>query len=826
MSSASGSTVVSPLVSFLTGFSSRWKCVADIGTLDYSDQISLVYRPSWGGVNPPRLARAAVSFLKCTVPVQVPLESSDFQLLLCSLTRSSLLPPFDSLPKWLEEGHSTMVKRFPFKKGPAMDKANIRVDEVWDAVKSRHPASALYAAPYLVALADLGYTNDVAASFLLYGTLLQVHTQLGYAWGFLCVTDPKLAKEVSVFLKAVGANSCAYGALLVECDTLQGRDPGAADLTADAFRRCDLAKASAEVLAKVDLDVLRSAVRKILRSEIRTVGGSYHIDFPSMEEHWESRWLWAANGAHSALVKGDLPVPQEIRQRVNRLHRRAWLETQKDDPRENWDGVVYVSCAPKFEAGKTRAIYACDTVSYLAFEHLLGPVEKRWQGRKVVLNPGKGGHLGMIDRVRFNRNRSGVSVMLDYDDFNSQHTNQAMKVVFEELCGLVGYAPELSRRLIDSFDKQVIHLNGKRIGTSVGTLMSGHRATTFLNSVLNKAYLDVVLGLDWLDERQSIHVGDDVYIGARSYADVGFLVGRVNSSPLRLNRAKQSVGHVSTEFLRIATNESDSFGYLSRAVAGLVAGNWTTDKVLGPREALRTIIQGARTLINRSRVDEAALLVEPSVRRVLAGSCDDDAVIPDLLLGNIALDDGPQYHSSGTIRQVLSILSEDEPDECGYRDLPKFSTTSFLSTHASPLELDVLTSEGLDPSSTMIKSSWSKSLSFREVRRPTLKFSHVLTRKAVGSSNVSTLLKLSPPRGVLNRYPLLVLVKDRISLSTLRRAVAACGGNPNSSDLKLEAWGEYSNPVIVNSVMSYSDACMFARRTDASVITANHRCFV
>nr|QLC27595.1 RNA dependent RNA polymerase [Erysiphe necator associated victorivirus 2] len=718
------------------------------------------------------------------------------------------------------------MRAFPPKAvAQSITKANVFLDEVARDLWSLWPTLLQRADPYLRDLHASGASHDQATAFLFYAACLTQHTPHALPWAHFCVSEPKKAKEVSNFLKAVGANASSFGSLLVETETMQGRGVVLTDLRDDAVKRTDIARLEKDDLASFDNDRLRQAIKKILDLEVsHTETG--RLDFPSLEEHWDSRWSWAVNGSHSSQLGRELhslPWPKE---RIHKIHRRAWLEAVEADPRVEWDGTTYVSSSPKFETGKTRAIFACDTRSYLAFEHLMQTLEANWRGTRVILNPGKGGHIGMAERVTRCRNRSGISLMLDYDDFNSHHTNAAMAILIDETCKKTGYPAELAAPLVASFSKQKIFFGGKYIGVSAGTLMSGHRCTTYINSVLNMAYLMCVLGDDYVLERPTMHVGDDVYFGARDYRDAGYIVTSVMNSRLRMNRTKQSVGHVSTEFLRVASDKRDSYGYLARAIAATIAGNWVSDKLLDPYEALTTMVSSARTLANRARSSLVPLLLVSSVRRVVASDSLDDTKLKGILLGAIAINDGPQFHSSGGHARVSVRAEFVSKDDFGYSVLPSLATSSYLSKCATVLEINTLNEAGISVQKQMLRSSWDKSLTHSDKSFEKLIFGNVERFPSRGSVRAEDLIRTPKPPGVLLKYPLLVLAKERLPAATIARAVAAAGGNPHVNDLALEAWGEYSNPAIVNTVLSYSDAATLAKRTAVSVLTSTRRCYV
>lgn len=797
-----------------------------LAEMPFAEQISFVYKPAWGARKPSPLARAALSYLAADVPIQVAIPYHS----LCFLIDRTA--PLDDVPPILGRPN-IMVKRdfaekaFPYKpQRQSVTKVNVYLDEVGRDLWSIDRNFCYEVVPYLRILSAAGIYNDQATSFLLYAFCLRKFGKLGTRFAASVTLNPDYGKEFSNFIKALGSNSTSFGALLTESDTLQGRGVGGLNLPKEASQRCKSSFLQREMLAEFPDDVLESAVGRILDLELRKSDGRVDIEFPSLESHWDSRWEWAVNGSHSALVDKNLRPDHPKHPDIERFHRRAWLEDVQDDPRLGWDGTTYVSVSPKLEHGKTRAIYACDTVNYLAFEHLMGSVEKVWRGNRVILNPGKGGHLGMAERVAKARDRSGVSLMLDYDDFNSHHTTRAMQIVLRMVCDRCNYPRQLRDTLINSLDKETIYVGGKRIGHCKGTLMSGHRCTTFFNSVLNMAYLLIVLGEDFVLDRPSLHVGDDVYMGARNYQEAGYIIDTVMSSRLRMNPRKQSVGHVSTEFLRVASGGRYSYGYLARAVSSIVSGNWVSESSLDGFEALNSMVSSARTLANRGQDSVVPLLLKSAVRRTLPANCLDDSTLCELLSGTLAINNGPVYSSGGRYRYVQITPEYVRKDSYGRAPLQLNATHSFLSKCATPLESEVLTRSGISVVSDMERSSYSKTLKFSVGFITNLSVSSINSVECVGSARAEDLLRSPLPRGVLTQFPLLTLAKARIPEHVVRDAVAAAGGNPHAIDLQLEAWGEYKHGCVVNSVISHADASALGKRTRVGVLTSTRWCYV
>ncbi len=244
-----------------------------------------------------------------------------------------------------------------------------------------------------------------------------------------------------------------------------------------ATYRCDGDLVKSKIVT-MDKDELRKAILTILHRELDPETLIFH----GSEHFWTSRWLWCVNGAHNRLIErkhGEYNIGDDLPKRV---HRRVFVERCAVNPLENWNGQTYYTASQKLEHGKRRAIFSCDSVTYICFEHLLWPIELAWQNKMCLLDPGKGGNTGLIYSCL---RENGTHVMLDYDDFNLQHSLESIKLLFEIVCEYTGYNDELSARIVSSFDQSEVYVGGARCGSLKGTLMSGHRGTTFINTILN-----------------------------------------------------------------------------------------------------------------------------------------------------------------------------------------------------------------------------------------------------------------------------------------------------------------------------------------------------
>jgi hypothetical protein len=403
--------------------------------------------------------------------------------------------------------------------------------------------------------------------------------------------------------------------------------------------------------------------------------------------------------------------------------------------------------------------------------------------------------------------------MMDYDDFNSQHSLRAQQTVIRELVDLTGFNEERGSRLVDSFNNMHLWYRNKELGVAKSTLMSGHRGTTFLNSVLNAAYIRYFCGeLSWrLSE--SIHVGDDVYMSVPTSAELVNVIGRMSASSCRMNPAKQSVGYVGYEFLRVATGVEGAFGYLSRCVSACVSGNWVGELKLQPLEGLQTIVTHARTLVNRSRVLDISDVLIPSAHRMTG--------LPKKVLGNIL---SGRYSFNGSpvfgkcSRRVEYTIEETRKELRKQAAVPSNATDQYLSERASDIERYALTSLKSTVKPAMLRASYDKTLGGVESVATSLKVARVSLYHVWGAVSVNDALHTQGIEGCLTKYPLLNLLRGELRGPLLRKLIYYAGGDSGADDPRREAWGAHTGGGVIDGWLSYADASLLTQRVDAGVV--------
>jgi len=699
----------------------------------------------------------------------------------------------------------------PIKSAPAADvKANLRTGGLCRAFSRLYSENSL---GRLFALTAGTVSDDQFQMIMIYGHSLYSHLGWnGFRFAHAMVTNPERAKGLSTVLKALGWNATQLGSYFTEGTTLLGKGVGAVDWEKEIGYRTDPELVRPKLVIAHD-DEIRMHVRAIIDMEL-----DGDCNLPTVADFWSSRWAWCVNGSQTAKSNELLDIDLASYGTHDRFYRRMAAEAVSAAPFEDWDGTTFVSPSSKVEAGKTRAIFACDTRSYFGFSYILNQVQKDWKNKRVLLDPGKGGTLGISRRIRGAMSRPGINLMLDYDDFNSQHSTRSMQIVFEEICSKYNAPPEYTAQLVSSFEKTYIMDNQTGEARQVaGTLMSGHRGTTFVNSVLNAAYLRMGAGASWFDHGISLHTGDDVYVRASSLKECGDILDGVKRVGCRVNPTKQSIGYFNAEFLRCAYNQGDATGYICRSISSLVNGNWTNDKSLGPLEALTTLIVSCRAVKNRGRTNSIGPLISSAVR--FNSNCS-PRVLGDILDGFISLEGQPCFNRDQFVRTVRvrndGGLSPPPSDKW-----PLMATRAYLNTHVSSVESRALELAKVDPTPLMAASSYSKGQVVKDegVRSPLV----LVQGRAERSESIAVAEHIFTNKvegGALSAYPMIMLIRNRLSTRDIRELLGSLGVPTSFGHEREIAFGEVAMSRNFLSALPLSDAASLQARTSAGNIVA------
>jgi hypothetical protein len=710
------------------------------------------------------------------------------------------------------------LRFFPLKNNPAStSKVNIKFSDVIEGMKKYAPhtySNLNKHLPYMI-----GMTNDQACNYSLMALCLDKLGLDGVRYALGMFRDNATCKGLSIVIKSSGLNNSRLGSMLCECQCLTGRAVSPIDLVEKTKERCGTAGKNL-TMPKFTDDELRKNIRAIISEELDVDA----VKFKSREEFWDARWLWCKNGGHARALEKE--HPEYHTKMRGRIHRRVAVESWHDNPLDTWDGKAYISASAKLEQGKTRLVLASDTVSYICFEYFFSPIESAWRNTRVLLNPDSGGHIGTALRVL--KLSGNVWVMLDYDDFNSQHTLRAQELVIECLAESVSFTDPIVHKLRESLYMMRARADGVDCGYITSTLMSGHRGTTIFNSILNAAYIRASNPQLW-HEFASLHTGDDVVSRFNSYATIELLLKNLTSRGLRLNPLKQSVGRYCAEFLRLSISEHCARGYLPRSIASFVSGNWAADHELGTEEYLNSIVGSTRSMLNRGAPEELAHLLALGLRkRVGIGT----KRLFDLLIGSKGLGNGPVYGYTYLYNSInmYSALSEESEGKFfnELSDVDSFATQAYLINKISPLERTALIMTGSSIKNTMLAASYAKTLNSRleDIKHRNVRFRTTGERKVKGSELASKLIHRRPFDGYLTRYPAINLIKSKLNKPQLEYLLRMIGKYKPSKPVEELAWGNSRQGKIIVGSMSYSDASMLSNRIKDGIIYVDYSVYM
>lgn len=327
---------------------------------------------------------------------------------------------------------------------------------------------------------------------------------------------------------------------------------------------------------------------------------SQPINWPTWKEHLYTRQEWLASGSsggYRITVDG-----KDIR-----LNKRTLSEYHLVYKMEDWLDSEPKLCAcgtDKCECGKRRAIYGTKMIDYIIMSYVIGPIER-------VLHRISGVEQGLqgIDEIRCilrrlrDINDSRVEgIMLDFVDFNYQHSLGAQALVFDCLgeimkksgsCNDVQKANEWCRQAM--FNQWTTFPGDSTEYKVKMGLFSGQRGTNFINTLLNVAYFRCAqkfIRYQGLDEPMviAIHQGDDMWvicIGSRIYGVMIYHV--MKQAGFLFNDSKQSFGACQGEFLRMIYSKGECSGYMSRALAPLLIHSLQGAPIIDPRAKAKSM---------------------------------------------------------------------------------------------------------------------------------------------------------------------------------------------------------------------------------------------
>lgn len=289
---------------------------------------------------------------------------------------------------------------------------------------------------------------------------------------------------------------------------------------------------------------------------------------------WEKRWEWAPTGSvHSQHHEDEKYIAKERTLR-NKFYT---LCAMGELPFSHFASRTPSICAwpsTKYEWGKMRAIYGVDLTSFIMAAFGMQGCEETLG---VEFPIGSAANEASVRRA-VRRTLTGLlPFCLDFDDFNSQHSISSMQAVIDAYLHVhKGSMSEEQKYAVAWTSKSIsnmVMMGSEHVRAThyklAGTLLSGCRLTTFLNTVLNKVYIN--LAGESARYNPSLHNGDDVNIGVTSVWQATQVMKGLHERGARVQPAKCFLGSI-MEFLRIDHRRDERGQYLARSVATYVHG--------------------------------------------------------------------------------------------------------------------------------------------------------------------------------------------------------------------------------------------------------------
>jgi hypothetical protein len=287
-------------------------------------------------------------------------------------------------------------------------------------------------------------------------------------------------------------------------------------------------------------------------------------------EYWKMRWQSTPNGSLKSQYPEDLEgMPTDYRLR----NKFVGLCTTGEKTLDDWtsrEPSLHAWTSVKYEWGKERAIYGCDLTNFVITNFAMYECEERLPYNFPI---GRRANETYV-RALLERTLAGSEAFcFDFEDFNSQHSKGAMRAVLKAYNQVYRDVMSVDQRqamdwVIEAIERLVVHDNEGTNSTyeAEGTLFSGWRLTTFLNSVLNAVYVELIKGKDKI---YSAHNGDDVILGVKSMRQATTMLDNAKRLNVRAQPAKCALAGAA-EFLRVDRQAEGSGQYLARAISTLV----------------------------------------------------------------------------------------------------------------------------------------------------------------------------------------------------------------------------------------------------------------
>lgn len=335
----------------------------------------------------------------------------------------------------------------------------------------------------------------------------------------------------------------------------------------------------------------------------------YRYSTMDWDKYMDARWEWVPSGSVHSQHKEDAPmIKKEYRHRtkfvtLNMMKREHIARFLRRKPE------IHAWASVKYEWAKQRAIYGVDLTGSVLTNFAMFRCEEVFKHRFPI------GEEAAAERVHKRLKyllQDAESLCYDFDNFNAQHSKRSMKAVLKAYYDTFYTSMDPAQKqamewVIESMDSVTIHNNeGGRneVFKTNGTLLSGWRLTTFMNTALNYIYFKIAGVFDLPGVIDSVHNGDDVLVAIKDIHTANMVHEKMRSINARAQHTKCNVFSVG-EFLRVEHKVDKEKGlgaqYLTRGVATLVHSRIESQEPTRLIEALKAAVTRVEEVAMRSK---------------------------------------------------------------------------------------------------------------------------------------------------------------------------------------------------------------------------------
>ncbi|QFS21891.1 RNA-dependent RNA polymerase [Taro-associated totivirus L] len=479
-------------------------------------------------------------------------------------------------------------------------------EEVYELAKKYQLSRRAISLVYKKLLKIEGVTEACASTFFIY--LLYARPQVAYLiacsrelWQCTHIDElNKTLKRLSTPLKSMQCSPYSDFTELFELQSLVNRGIGKVDW---AGEKTDRTKPN---VIEIDPGVVYKEALNIFKYG-RQAGFRYkRMD---INKYVQSRWEWVPTGSvHSQHKEDEEYIKKNYRHRTKFVTMNM-MPAHKVRQLFSRPPEIHSWASVKYEWAKQRAIYGVDLTSSVITNFAMYRCEEVFKHRFPV------GEDAAADRVHKRLTmmlKDNESFCYDFDNFNAQHSKRSMQMVllayydaFKEF--MMPEQEQAMEWVIKSVSKMVVHnyeVEPPDEYHAAGTLLSGWRLTTFINTALNFIYFKAAGAFDIVGVKDSVHNGDDVLVAVRNLKAAVLIHKAMADVNARAQATKCNVFSVG-EFLRVEHKVTKEEGlgaqYLSRASATMAHSRTESQAPLRLTDAVKAMVTRAEEIAARAQ---------------------------------------------------------------------------------------------------------------------------------------------------------------------------------------------------------------------------------